>query len=220
MFKIFVSRSIAAALAIAAAAVVFAAPAKAQTSTIFLTDRAGQIPFPFLPPNRATGGPGSINNMTIGATTPAPGHFTTLDSTSAPSGAGITALFASPPAIGGTAPAAGSFTALNFSGQITPTGAVPTIASGDCGTTTNGAVVAGSTNASGSITIGAATTTTCKITFAAGLTAAPKACVFFPMNATAAATGTTVARVGAPTLTDVTLTGSALASANYAFHCM
>lgn len=54
-----------------------AAPAHAQTSTTFLTDKSGQIPFPFLPPNRATGAPGSINNMTIGQTTPAPGNFST-----------------------------------------------------------------------------------------------------------------------------------------------
>ena len=160
------------------------APAHAG-NTVFLTDKNGQITFPLSPPNRATSGPGLIDNMTIGATTPRPG----------------------------------TFTALNFTGQLLPTGGVPTIASGDCGTSTNGAVVAGSTNMSGSITIGATATTTCKITFAAGLTVAPKACVFFPMNATAAATGTTVARVGAPTLTDVTLTGSALASSNYAYHC-
>lgn len=61
-------------LALLAAAVT---PAHSQ-STIFLTDRNGQIPFPILPPNRATGGPGFIDNMTIGATTPRPGTFTTL----------------------------------------------------------------------------------------------------------------------------------------------
>lgn len=82
------------------------APARAQTSTIFLTDRNGQIAFPILPPNRATGAAGTINNMSIGQTTPKPGSFTTLTATSAPSGAGITALFASPPPLGSTAPAA------------------------------------------------------------------------------------------------------------------
>jgi hypothetical protein len=116
--------------------------------------------------------------------------------------------------IGATTPRAGTFS------QIIPAAGAPTIASGACGATTNGAVVAGSTNQAGSITIGAAATTTCTITFAAGLTAAPKSCVFFPMNAAAAATGTTVARVGAPTLTNVVLTGAALASSNYAYHCM
>lgn len=54
-------------------------PARSQgTSTIFLTDKNGQIPFPILPPNRATGAAGSIDNMTIGATTKRPGTFTTL----------------------------------------------------------------------------------------------------------------------------------------------
>lgn len=155
-----------------------ALPARAG-NTDFLTGRNASITFPLSPPNRATGGPGAIDNMTIGATTPRAGFFT----------------------------------------QTAPAGGLPTIASGDCGASTNGAVVAGSTNEAGSITIGATATTTCKITFAAGLTQAFKACVFFPMNATAAATGTTVARTGAPTLTDVTLTGSALASANYSYLC-
>jgi hypothetical protein len=41
-----------------------------------------------------------------------PGAFTTLAASGTVSGAGFTALLASPPAIGGTAPAAGSFLAL------------------------------------------------------------------------------------------------------------
>lgn len=49
-------------------------------TTYFLTDRNGQIPFPISPPNRATGGPGAIDNMAIGQTTPAAGAFTTLKS--------------------------------------------------------------------------------------------------------------------------------------------
>lgn len=185
MFKL--SRVVITGLSILSLALAVA-PAARAGNTNFITERNGTTMFPFSPPNRASSLPGVIDNMTIGATTPA----------------------------------AGTFTALKYSGQLTPTGGVPTIASGDCGTTTNGAVVAGSTNQAGSITIGAVATTTCKITFAAGLTTAFKACVFFPMNATAAATGTTLARVGAPTLTDVTLTGGAgaLASANYAYMCM
>jgi hypothetical protein len=109
---------------------------------------------------------------------------------------------------------------LSTAGQIISTAGTPTIASGACGTTTNGAVVSGSTNQSGQITIGAAATTTCTISWSATLTVAPNACVFFPMNATAAATGTTVARAGAPTATNVVLTGSALANANYAYLCL
>ena len=51
-------------------------------------------------------GTASINiNGTVGATTPAAGAFTTLSASSTVSGAGITSLFASPPALGTTAPA-------------------------------------------------------------------------------------------------------------------
>lgn len=105
-------------------------------------------------------------------------------------------------------------------GQIFSTTGLPTIASGACGATTNGAVVSGSTNQSGQITIGSAATTTCTISWSGTLAQAPNACVFFPMNATAAATGTTVARVAAPTTGGVVLSGSALANANYAYVCI
>jgi hypothetical protein len=104
--------------------------------------------------------------------------------------------------------------------QFVSTAGTPAIASGACGTTTNGAVVAGSTNQSGNITIGAAATTTCTLTWSATLGVAPNACVFFPANATAAATGTTVARTGAPSTTQVVLTGGALANANYSYICL
>jgi hypothetical protein len=51
-------------------------------------------------------GTASINiNGTVGATTPTTGAFTTLSASSTVSGAGITSLFASPPALGTTAPA-------------------------------------------------------------------------------------------------------------------
>lgn len=109
---------------------------------------------------------------------------------------------------------------LLVNGQVISGAGTPTIASGACGATTNGAVVAGSTNQSGQITIGAATTTTCTISWSATLSSAPKSCVFFPMNATAAATGTTVAYASAPTTTQVVLNGSALANANYAYLCL
>jgi len=59
-----------------------ATPARAQSaSTIFLTDRNGQIAFPFTPPNRATGGPANINNTAIGQTTPKNGKFLVLEAT-------------------------------------------------------------------------------------------------------------------------------------------
>lgn len=55
---------------------------------------------------------GSINNTTIGATTPSTGAFTTLSASSTVSGTGFSTYLASPPAIGGTSPAAGTFTTL------------------------------------------------------------------------------------------------------------
>ena len=119
-----------------------------------------------------------------------------------------------------SASSSNTFTApQTFSGQIISTGSPPTIASGACGATSNGAVVAGSTNQSGNITIGAASTTTCTVSWSSTLTA-PNACVFFPANAAAAAAGTTVARVGAPSSTGVVLTGSVLAGANYSYICL
>jgi hypothetical protein len=76
-----------------------------------------------LPGGLAIGTPvisgGTINSAAIGGTTPAAGAFTTLSATSTVSGAGITALFASPPAIGGTAAAAAVFTTLKTTGAIT-----------------------------------------------------------------------------------------------------
>lgn len=107
-----------------------------------------------------------------------------------------------------------------FSSQIISTAGLPTIASGACGTGTNGAVVSGSTNQTGNITIGASATTSCAVSFSATLGTAPNACLVFPTNAAAAATGTTVARVSSITTSQFVITGSALANANYAYHCI
>ena len=104
-----------------------------------------------------------------------------------------------------------------FSAQILSTFGTPTIASGACGATTNGSVAG--TNQSGLISIGSATTTTCTVSFSTTITA-PNACVLFPANAAAAATGTTVARVSSIGTTNFVVTGSALANANYYYHCL
>jgi hypothetical protein len=205
-------------VAAAIASIALLSPAIAG-NTNFLTERNGAITFPFSPPNRANSTPALIDNTTIGATTPAPGNFTTLSSTIAPSGAGVTALFASPPPIGATAANSGKFTTGNFSGQITSSAGLPTIASGACGTTTNGAVVAGSTNQAGSITIGAAATTTCTISWSATLAAAPKACVFMAMNAAAIA-ATTLPFVSAPSTASVVFNGAVLANTNWSYICL
>lgn len=101
--------------------------------------------------------------------------------------------------------------------DISPASGTPTIASGACGTGTNG-TIAGS-NASGLITIGAVATTSCAVSFSATLAAAPNACQITPANAAAAATGTTVARVGAPSTSGFTITGSALANTVYGYSC-
>ena len=106
-----------------------------------------------------------------------------------------------------------------FQSQIIPAYGTPTIASGACGATTNGTLAAGSTNQAGQVQIASATTTTCTISFSATLAAAPLACVLFPANAAAAATGTTVARVSSISTSAWVITGSALASANYYYHC-
>lgn len=62
---------------------------------------------------------GTINNASVGATTPSTGAFTTLSASSTVGGAGFTNLFASPPSIGNVASAAGFFTTLNASGTFT-----------------------------------------------------------------------------------------------------
>jgi hypothetical protein len=97
-------------------------------------------------------------------------------------------------------------------------GSSPTIASGACGTGTNGTIAG--TNQSGVITIGAAGTASCTVSFSTTLFAAPGACLIAPGNAAAAATGTTLARVGTPGTTSWVITGSALASTVYSYICL
>lgn len=108
----------------------------------------------------------------------------------------------------------------DFTDQIYSTTGTPTIASGACGATTNGTVGSGSTNQSGFINIGAAATTTCTLSWSATLSMAPNSCVFFPGNAAAAATGTTVTWAGAPSTASVVLNGSALANTTYRYLCL
>lgn len=107
---------------------------------------------------------------------------------------------------------------LSVTGMVRSTAGAPTITGGACGAGANGTVAG--TNQSGIVTIGAAATTTCTINFSATLANAPGACVIFPGNATAAAQGTTVARVGTPSTTTWVITGSVLASAVYSYICL
>jgi hypothetical protein len=79
MSKIIVSRVVAAAmLAIATVAMFAPAAQAAQCNTIFLTDKNGNISFPFCPPNRASGGPGLLDNTSIGSQVPAPAVFSSV----------------------------------------------------------------------------------------------------------------------------------------------
>lgn len=110
-------------------------------------------------------------------------------------------------------------TAVNVTatGQLRTTFGVPTIASGACGATTNG-TVAGN-NQAGVVTIGAAPTTVCTVSFSTTITA-PNSCVIFPGNATAAAQGTALAYVSSVGTTNFVITGSVLANTVYRFHCI
>lgn len=87
-------------------------PVLAQT-TPFLTERGTQN-IPLLGP-ATQGGPFRLNNTSLGGTTPRPAAVTTLSASGAVTGAGFTALLASPSAVGGTAPAPGTFTTLRVS---------------------------------------------------------------------------------------------------------
>lgn len=97
-------------------------------------------------------------------------------------------------------------------------GGTPTIASGACGTGTNGAVVGGSNNQSGAITIGGSATASCTVSFSATLPVAPKSCWLQPQNAAAAAVGTTAAYISSITTGHFVITGT-LAGANYGYTC-
>jgi hypothetical protein len=106
--------------------------------------------------------------------------------------------------------------ALSATGHLSLGGAAPTIASGDCGTTTNGSVAG--TDHAGVITIGAVATTACKVTFGTAWTAAPHACVFSPASSGAAAI-TVLAYNSAITTTYFTISGAALASTVFNYWC-
>ena len=72
---------------------------------------------------------GTINSIVIGGTTAAAGSFTTLAASGTISGAGVTALFASPPSIGSTLAGTGAFTTLSASGTVSGAGITALFAS-------------------------------------------------------------------------------------------
>jgi len=113
-----------------------------------------------------------------------------------------------------------NFSVPNFTyNQIASGASIPTIANGACGAAANGAVVAGSTDQSGNITIGGAATATCTVVFSATRGVAPRNCWLQPTNAAAAAIGTTGAYVSSVTTAQFVITGT-LAGANYGYTCL
>lgn len=111
-------------------------------------------------------------------------------------------------------------TAPNYiGGHITSSAALaaPTIASGACGTLSNGTI--SGTDQSGKITIASATTTSCAVTFGSSVWAsAPEGCVITPASAASAAV-TVLAYVSAIGTTGFTVSGSVLASTSFYYHC-
>jgi len=105
----------------------------------------------------SSGTTGSINNMSIGATTASTGAFTTLSASSTVSGTGFSTYLASPPAIGGTTAAAGSFTTLSASSTVSGTGFSTYLASPPA--------IGGTTAAAGTFTTLGGTTITASTQF-------------------------------------------------------
>lgn len=98
-------------------------------------------------------------------------------------------------------------------------GGTPTIASGACGTGTNGTIGAGSTDQSGFVTIGAVATTSCTVSFHTTLQVAPTTCVITPGNATAVG-ATVLAWVAAPSTASWVINGSVLANTVFRYICI
>ena len=103
-----------------------------------------------------------------------------------------------------------------IAGPVRFNGGTPTIASGACGTGTNG-TIAGD-NQSGAITVGAAAAATCTVAFSAAMTLAPRACVWSAGNAAAAAVAT--AFMSAPTTGGFVLNATNLANGIYRYICI
>ena len=96
------------------------------------------------------------------------------------------------------------------------TGDTPSIASGACGTGTNGSIT-GSDQA-GKITIGASATTACAVTFGSTWSTAPRACTFSAASSGAAAV-TVLPYISATSATGFTLSGAVLASTSFYYQC-
>lgn len=118
-----------------------------------------------------------------------------------------------------TTTASGDFSVGATTGNVrVGTGSVPTIASGACGTGTNGTLAAGSRSNAGTVQIGAATATTCTVVFATSMTTAP-VCVFSPADS-AGVGATVLAYISANTTGGFVITGTALANVNLNYICL
>jgi hypothetical protein len=93
----------------------------------------------------------------------------------------------------------------------------PTIAANACGSTTQGTIVEGN-DMGFEVLVGAASVTSCAVTFAAAFASTPRSVTFSPANSTAAQQSTTGAFVSAINPTTVVIGGLALAGAEYYVH--
>lgn len=100
-----------------------------------------------------------------------------------------------------------------FSGQLRLTYGTPTIASGACGTGTNGSV-AGS-NQTGLVTVGASATASCTVSFSTTLANAPSACIVTQSAGTAELTKVTSISTSA-----FVIAGTTMASTSYYYICL
>lgn len=113
----------------------------------------------------------------------------------------------------------GDLTVGSTSGNVrVGTGSSPTIASGACGTGTNGTLAAGSRSNAGTVQIGAVAATTCTIAFATAMTTAP-VCVITPADA-AGVGATVLPYISANTTGGFVITGTALANVNFNYICL
>lgn len=151
------------ALAVVVTGFILIAAATAQqfgTGTVFVTGK-GDITFPFTPPTNAGKTAGTINNMTVGATTPAAATFTTVTADAIAGGDSSLGIAGQAAAQGGAVALVGgaSSTGGNAGGAVTAVGGAPG-ATGVGGAVTLAGGAGGSTSGVGgaaSLTGGAGT---------------------------------------------------------------
>lgn len=179
--------------------------------------------------NGGSGGAGTTNNYAIDSVSTAPSFLSGTLSLATGSAANPELYFSTDVGSGLYRPAVnqvGFATNGLAAGLIDATQHVrlggsssPTIANNACGSTTQGTVAAGSSDRSGIVSVGTALVTSCAVSFASAYTTAPRACVISPANSAGAAFNTVQAYTAAPTTSGFTITGLALASTAFNYHC-